>query len=83
MDAALETLIAAHQQREQVAERRVGLWNLVAHPRQGLTRSSGVEQAVRAAEAALMRGPEPPPVLPESFVPPEAEPIPDLEASSW
>jgi hypothetical protein len=72
VDAALEALVAAYRHREQVAGQAAQLWRLVAQPRPNLTARSNAEEAVRAADAALMAGPEPPPSLPATFLPPGA-----------
>jgi hypothetical protein len=75
VDAALVELATAHRERELLAARAAEVFMLVGHvrPRTISPTRPDVAKLARDAEAATMRGPEVPPLLPESFLPAEAE----------
>ena len=75
VDAALVALATAHRERELLAARAAEVFLLVGHVRPGTISPTrpDVAKLARDAEAATMRGPEVPPLLPESFLPAEAE----------
>lgn len=83
VDRALTELQSAHRERElhsQAAHELLAL--VVARVRPGVVppERGVVEAAVAAADAADLAGGSRPPVLPESFLPAQAEPLPD---DSW
>lgn len=75
VDRALQELIAAFGAREHISQTSSELFALVARPDPNtIPRSSpSVERAVNAAAEALAEGGERPPVLPDSYLPPEAQ----------
>lgn len=75
VDAALVELATAHRERELLAARAAEVFTLVGRVRPGAISPTrpDIDRLARDAEAATMRGPEVPPLLPESFLPAEAE----------
>lgn len=62
-----------HAHRQRVDGEASELWQLVAHPRPGLTRESRAQRVVGMAENLLAAGGDVAGVLPEDFRPPAAE----------
>jgi hypothetical protein len=73
IDGTLRDLQRAYAFREEVAGRATRLWGLVAHPRPNLTPETRIARLATEAETVLEQGGEPPPTLPESHLPANAE----------
>jgi hypothetical protein len=82
IDAALRTLLDAAAYRAEVDQRAISLWRWVGDPRPNLTPATLSGPATSAAEALLMAGGEPAPVLPDSYLPPDAVVVPAADDES-